>query len=488
MAANNKVVSNDAYSIIQGIVIGTISIVSLYYFRNVRTHIIIRAMLLIPLISTTGDCSEIEWNIPSKLMLVYYLTVLGFIGQNLYKAFKYNPPIYEHILYLIAAFYFLHRTYSIINDNRMFRPKVEPAPDIFRNAAEEAMRDYQLEKYGKVYTGPYANTGPNAKNKNINANNQPRTQTNSQANNQTNPYAKREEDRPKVNYGSREQAYKEALKELESIIGMEKLKEEINKFLINMIMMKRKEEAGQPQKRGTMHMIFSGPPGTGKTTVARIIAKLLYGLDYLSKGQFIETDRSGLIAGFVGHTAMKTTELVKDALGGVLFIDEAYSLTPKKDGNGFESEAIDTLVKLMEDNRQDLVVIFAGYDKDMKEFLKSNTGLKSRIPYTFNFEPYSMQELTEILEIMLKKKNYILDHELDYKAAHEIILEQISQINSMTNKIKEGNARLIRDIVDRIIEEQNIRLYHKGNRFTPEELRTIMADDIIKATNYLIAH
>ena len=231
-------------------------------------------------------------------------------------------------------------------------------------------------------------------------------------------------------------------------------------------------------------MIFSGPPGTGKTTIARIMAKLLYGLNYLTEGQFIETDRSGLIAGYVGHTAMKTTELVNSALGGVLFIDEAYSLTPKKDGNGFETEAIDTLVKLMEDNRKNLVVIFAGYDRDMELFLKSNTGLKSRIPYTFHFEPYNVNELAKISEIMLNSKSYILDHTV----TQEIISAQIDRINIMTDKIKIGNARLIRDMIERIIQEQNIRLYPKGNKVTSDELKTIVLDDLINAANYLIAH
>lgn len=250
MAANNKHISYDAYSIIQGIVIGTISIVSLYYFRNVNVHILIRIMLLIPLISTTGDLSEVEWNIPSKLMLVYYITVLGFIGQNIYKAFKYNPPVYEHILYLIAAFYFLHRTYRIINDNHMFRPKKEPAPDIIAKAGDFACKKYTYEKHGKeMCERIYGELTEEEINEYNRLNNMPSDgKYQNQTNSQTNPYAKREEDRPKINYGSREQAYKEALKELDNIIGMEALKEEINKLLINMIMMKRKKKQGSLKK------------------------------------------------------------------------------------------------------------------------------------------------------------------------------------------------------------------------------------------------
>ncbi|KXG73993.1 Stage V sporulation protein K [Thermotalea metallivorans] len=266
--------------------------------------------------------------------------------------------------------------------------------------------------------------------------------------------------------------YEEGLKELNNLIGLETLKEEIKIFLANMEMMKKKKKAGLKQDKGTLHMLFLGNAGTSKTTVARIMAKLLYGLGYISENKLVEADRESLIAQYVGHTAIKTKELIQRAKGGVLFIDEAYSLKPKS--NGFEQEAIDTLVKMMEDEREDLVIIFAGYEKEMEEFLQSNSGLKSRIPYTFHFPNYSKKELVAIAKRMLKNKKY----NLTANAA----LELEKQIDRLLERAKHENGRLIRNLVERIEKEQNLRLYKTNEK----DLAVIIEEDIIKAVDFVV--
>jgi len=180
--------------------------------------------------------------------------------------------------------------------------------------------------------------------------------------------------------------------ELNGLIGLNGIKKEVNN-LINMVSVhKMRKEHGLKSVDMSLHMVFSGNPGTGKTTIARMMARIYRSLGVLSKGQLVEVDRSGLVAGYVGQTAQKTSKVIESALGGVLFIDEAYSLTSKSE-NDFGSEAIDTLLKAMEDNREDLVVIVAGYDGLMDEFIHSNPGLESRFNRYLHFDDYTIDEM-----------------------------------------------------------------------------------------------
>ena len=201
----------------------------------------------------------------------------------------------------------------------------------------------------------------------------------------------------------------EYIEELNSLIGLMEVKREINILISYVRLQKRRKEEGLKTPSISLHMIFSGNPGTGKTTVARLFSKILYELGYLSKGHVVETSRSGLVAGYLGQTAIKTEEMVNRALGGVLFIDEAYSLAS---GDEYGSEAIDTLLKLMEDHREDFVVVAAGYPRLMDKFLASNPGLASRFNQTIEFQDYSSEELFEIFEYMCNSASYTFDSEI----------------------------------------------------------------------------
>lgn len=274
---------------------------------------------------------------------------------------------------------------------------------------------------------------------------------------------------------ARKQVYEDSMKELESLVGLDVLKKEVQLFLANIEIMKRKEKAGYKQEFSTMHMIFQGPPGTGKTTVARLLSRILYGQGYLDKAEVIETDRTGLIAGHVGQTALKTKDVMEKAKGGVLFIDEAYAINPGSNPDqGFEQECVDTIVKYMEDWRKEIILIFAGYDDRMNDFLDSNPGLESRIPYRFHFEAYDVDELVSIAKTILAKKQYTLG-----AAAQKRLDSVIQRLYPVSG---DENGRMVRNLVERMEIEQNYRLYQKKNEMVSDkELMKILPSDLENA-------
>jgi stress response protein SCP2 len=207
-----------------------------------------------------------------------------------------------------------------------------------------------------------------------------------------------------------EKSLEELLEELNSLTGLTEVKQDVNS-LINLVKLRQvRQERGMKQQPMSLHLVFSGNPGTGKTTIARLISKIYHKLGVLSKGHLVEVDRSGLVGGYVGQTALKVQEVVQKALGGVLFIDEAYSLTSHSSGgNDYGIEAIDTLLKAMEDHRDDLIVIVAGYPQLMEQFLSSNPGLRSRFNKFIYFPDYQDKELYEIFLSMCKSSGYTLD-------------------------------------------------------------------------------
>ena len=265
------------------------------------------------------------------------------------------------------------------------------------------------------------------------------------------------------------------LAELDGYVGMDAIKEEV-RSLINMVQVyKLRRENDLPTTDMSLHMVFSGNPGTGKTTVARIMARIYHSLDILSKGQLVEVDRSGLVAGYVGQTALKTQKVIEKAMGGVLFIDEAYALNGKSE-NDFGQEAIDTILKAMEDHRDDLVVIVAGYTELMDRFVHSNPGLESRFNRFLMFEDYTPEQMVAIFKMQCKKGCYVLA-----EGTEELVRDFISEESADDSF---GNARGVRNLFEHILVAQNNRLA-KMEQVTREDLMQILPDDVLRARGKL---
>lgn len=260
------------------------------------------------------------------------------------------------------------------------------------------------------------------------------------------------------------------MRRLDELVGMQDVKEEMNS-LVNLIRVRKmRQEHHLPAMPMSYHMVFTGNPGTGKTTVARLVGEIYRELGVLSRGVLIETDRAGLVAGYVGQTAIKVKEVVEKAKGGVLFIDEAYTLSGNSNGNDFGGEAIDTLVKLMEDYRDDLVVIVAGYTKEMESFLRSNTGLVSRFNKFIEFPDYSDEELLEIMDGMAAKAGFRIVPET--RAAVNEYLDRMPS----EKKEKFGNARGIRNLFEKMVSSQANRIILVEEP-TVEELTELLPED-----------
>ncbi len=257
--------------------------------------------------------------------------------------------------------------------------------------------------------------------------------------------------------------------ELSKVVGLESVKNYIRSLNARLMVQEQRKKHGlKVSTTQTLHMIFMGNPGTGKTMMARTVANVLFNMGIISTNKLVETDRSGLVAGYIGQTAIKTREVIESALNGVLFIDEAYALA-QGGNNDFGQEAIDTLVKMMDDNRDRLVVILAGYYDDMHNFLNKNAGLQSRFPNIIEFEDYSTDELFSIAERMYKEQGYILSSEA---------IELLGEIFEEGKKQPQfGNGRYVRNIFEKSLNNQAMRL-SRSSTIGKAELSTIIAEDI----------
>ena len=251
------------------------------------------------------------------------------------------------------------------------------------------------------------------------------------------------------------------------MVGLTKVKKVLND-LVNLIELKKKAKDDLKIKDTNLHMVFLGNPGTGKTTVARIIVQILYNLKYIRQNKLIEVSSKDLVAEYVGQTAPKTNAVIERAIGGVLFIDEAYTLASGDgQGNSYNEEAIATLIQAMENHRDDLVVIFAGYTKEMQAFLNANSGIVSRVGYTLEFEDYTDQELLQIFNGMMKKSGF----EVTKEAEDEVI----RVINEYKDSKNFGNARFARNLFEKSIIKHAANTKNKKSK---KVLRTITKDDI----------
>ncbi len=268
----------------------------------------------------------------------------------------------------------------------------------------------------------------------------------------------------------KEEPEEDPMETLNSLIGLDKIKHDVKELTNFAKIQKARKDAGLKSVPVSLHLVFTGNPGTGKTTVARILAKLYRQIGVLSKGQLVEVDRSGLVAGYVGQTALKTQEQIEKALGGVLFIDEAYTLASRSED--FGQEAIDTILKAMEDHRDDLIVIVAGYTEPMERFINSNPGLKSRFNKYIEFPDYTLDELMGIFDLNCKKYDYIIEEETRAHVREKLASMKLASLENF------ANARAVRNVFEDIITNQASRIAGMENP-TLEDLKTITNDDLI---------